>query len=211
MKKKKKRFDPPPPQLSPRATSRSTIAALAAAGSPVGCGNPIASFTIQQQQQLQWCWAAVTVSINWYYDHKSNWSQCIMANFEFDQHTCCIDGSTSACNRPYSLQDALNDTGNLKQSIAGPASYNSITNEIANCRPVGMGFTWKETDKPSVTGSHAFAITGYGEGLLFVNDPQGQISQNVDYSDLTSGDYPIWNDMTITSWDETDFTRRSPY
>jgi uncharacterized protein YvpB len=133
-----------------------------------------------------------------------------MANFEFDQTKCCKHGSSAACNKPHYVSTALNDTGNLKQQIVGPASYDSITNEIDNCRPVAMAFTWKETDKPSVTGAHAVVIAGYSDGLLYLEDPQGPESNYFDYDDLKSGEGPYYN-LTITSWDETDLTQRSPY
>ncbi len=167
---------------------------------------------MQNQEQNQWCWAAVAVSVNWYYDSHSNWTQCIMANFEFDQTTCCKDGSTTACNRPHYLSTAMYDTGNLADGspISGAASYDSITNEINNCQPVGMAFSWEKTVDHSVKGAHAVAIAGYGEGILYLEDPAGPISNYFDYDDLTSGECPYY-ELTITSWDETDFSRRSPY
>src|SRR5438552_18028330 len=39
------------------------------------CGNPIA-FTMQTQEQTQWCWAAVSVSVNLYYHATSGQTQC---------------------------------------------------------------------------------------------------------------------------------------
>jgi transposase-like protein len=198
-------------QSSQSSSSESSKSSQSSSSSS-GCGNPIRAFSIQQQQQDQWCWAAVAVSINWYYDSHSSWTQCIMANFEFDQHTCCNDGSTSACNRPHLIWTAMNDTGNLADGspISGAASYDSITNEIDNCRPIGMGFSWEETAHPSTKGAHAVVISGYSSGTLYLLDPQGQTGNYFDYDDLISGECPYY-ELTITTWDETDFSRRSPY
>src|SRR5436190_707981 len=45
-----------------------------AGGAPM-CGNPL-RFTMQLQQQTQWCWAAVSVSINLFYHPASGQTQC---------------------------------------------------------------------------------------------------------------------------------------
>ena len=39
-------------------------------------------FVMQHQQQTQWCWAAVSVSVSHYYSPWSGWTQCAMVNAE---------------------------------------------------------------------------------------------------------------------------------
>jgi len=67
-----------------------------AGGAPM-CGNPL-RFTMQPQQQTQWCWAAVSVSINLFYHPASGRTQCAVANTAMGQTTCCQDGSSAQCN-----------------------------------------------------------------------------------------------------------------
>ena len=38
--------------------------------------------TVEQQQQTQWCWAAVSNSVSHFYDAGSAWSQCTIVNAE---------------------------------------------------------------------------------------------------------------------------------
>jgi Papain-like cysteine protease AvrRpt2 len=39
-------------------------------------------FTMQHQEQSEWCWAATSVSVAVYYDSQTGWTQCTMVNAE---------------------------------------------------------------------------------------------------------------------------------
>ncbi len=176
MKKKKKRFDPPPPQLSPRATSRSTIAALAAAGSPVGCGNPLTKFKGQVQEQTNWCWAAVAASIADYYDNTKFVKQCEVASASIPTpgQDCCATPSSSACN--VTVKDMgipLFHTGNLGPQawLSNLPPMSAVVKEIDNCRPIAMSINW--LSGPAKGEGHGLAIIGYKKDpdQLIIWDP----------------------------------------
>ncbi len=155
-------------QLSPRSASASTIAALAATSSPGGCGNPLTHFHEQIQLQSNWCWAAVTVSINWYYHPTSAWTQCLLANNVLGQTTCCADGSTKACNGPVStMATPLSVTHNWVSTSTTKPAFSVIQNEIDNCRPMAVGIYWN----PTPNGGHAVSIKGYNSTDIRVGDP----------------------------------------
>src|SRR4051812_27451016 len=80
-------------------------------------------FTMQHQQQTQWCWSATSVSTSHFYNSASAWTQCSLVNSALGQTSCCVDGSTSTCNQPNVLTTPLSLTGNLATYQAGTISF----------------------------------------------------------------------------------------
>src|SRR4029079_4998564 len=95
-----------------------------AGGAPT-CGNPL-RFTMQQQQQTEWCWAAVSVSVNLFYHPASGQTQCAVANVAMGPTTCCQDGSTAQCNQPWFLDQALQIVGDLGFRDPGKATFAKV-------------------------------------------------------------------------------------
>ncbi|HEX9274821.1 MAG TPA: papain-like cysteine protease family protein [Casimicrobiaceae bacterium] len=135
-----------------------------AAGGAGGCGNPL-GFTMQPQQQTQWCWAAVSVSVNLYYHPASGQTQCAVANTAMGQTTCCVDGSTAQCNQPWFLDQALQIVGNLNVVTSGKAALTRIKAEIDHCRPLCLRIAWNGG------GGHFVAVYGYTHGYISIGDP----------------------------------------
>jgi len=128
------------------------------------CGNPL-GFTMQHQQQTQWCWAAVSVSVNLYYHPASGQIQCAVANSALGQTTCCNDGSTAQCNQPWFLDQALQIVGNLNVVTSGKAVLSKVKTEINQCHPLCLRIGWNGG------GGHFVAIYGYSRKLINVGDP----------------------------------------
>jgi len=127
------------------------------------------AFTMQHQQQTQWCWAAVSTSVSLYYDTSSTWTQCTVVNAELGQTTCCQNGSTSACNQPWYLDLALQRTGNLDAVSGGTTSFADVRTQIDAGRLLGARIGW------SGGGGHFAVIEGYkpgpGDQRVAVDDP----------------------------------------
>jgi hypothetical protein len=142
------------------------------------------TFTMQHQQQTQWCWAAVSTSVSHYYDSSSTWTQCTVANAELGQTTCCQNGSSAACNVPWYLDDALQRTGNLNAFSGGAASFADVRTEIDSGRPLGVRIGW------SGGGGHFAVIEGYKPGpgtqRVAIDDPWYGAS-DLTYSGFQSG------------------------
>ena len=114
----------------------------------------------QFQQQSEWCWSATSVSISLFYDPASAWTQCSLVNNALNQTTCCQDGSSSQCNQPWYLDQALTITGNLASTSGGKPTLQTVINEIAAGRPVGVRLGWNGG------GGHFPLVDGYQ------NDPE---------------------------------------
>jgi len=89
---------------------------------------------MEQQEQDQWCWAAVTISICRFYRDQKWQHQCDLVNQVLAPILggidCSQDGASDSCNIPFSLSDALNTTGHLAQAVPGVVSFEDLTQEI---------------------------------------------------------------------------------
>ena len=123
------------------------------------------------QTHKYWCWAAVAVSVDRLFVRTStDWAQCELV-------ARVLPGAAGCCNapdlfdRPFSLQAALTEVGNLKEMKVGPLTFAEIKDEISAKRPVCCRIQWIGT-----TFGHAVAIDGCleyasGEQIVHVVDP----------------------------------------
>lgn len=158
--------------------------------SPVG-GAPattnsykLPGFTMQHQENGEWCWAAVSCSIAVFFG-SGQWTQCDIASSELNLF-CCVKPVPIKCNIPWSLDTALSLVGHFNSYSAGPASYAQIQNELAQGKPMGVRISWL-----GAHGAHFIAIGGSlvdPNGNHFVDffDPFNGNGQ-IEYSDLVSG------------------------
>ena len=101
------------------------------------------SFTMEQQLQTEWCWAATSTSVSVFYDPvNSPWSQCTVVNAEQAQTTCCQNGASSKCNVSWYLEKALTRTKNLNYYVNNSLSISDLDKELKNGRPMGTRIGW---------------------------------------------------------------------
>ena len=153
---------------------------------------PYLKFNIQPQQQTQWCWAAVAVSVNLYYQSGSGWSQCKLVNQEFGRADCCQKGSSSACNQPYYPEIALQTLGNLLRWAASRATLNEAKTEIDKERPLCLGIGW------SGGGGHAVALYGCRYEQIYIADPW--YGRSLQYYNNFPGSYHGGGNWITTYW-----------
>jgi hypothetical protein len=115
------------------------------------------AFTMQRQQQTNWCWAAVAASVAQYYDPGTRWTQCLVANAQWFRTDCCGGGAAGPCNEYGWLDRALGAVGHLTRVEGGTSTFAVIDAEIAAGRPVGIRVAWRGG------GAHFVAIYGTGE------------------------------------------------
>jgi len=159
------------------------------------------SFTMQHQEQTEWCWAATSVSVARHYDARTTWTQCRMVGAEKQVDTCCEDGSSAACNQPNVLDAPLSRAGALDHKDRGRADFDTIRREIDAGRPLAWRVGW------SGGGGHFAVIEGYqeaGDEWVAVEDPWYGAS-DVSVAALTDGVY-----QGSGSWTHTYFTRPPP-
>lgn len=117
-------------------------------------------FAIEPQEQQNWCWAAVGVSIARFYDPSLAETQCKLANRSLGRNDCCADGASDPgkCDRPWYLQNVLQLNDNLESVSAGRLSFGAVQTEIGNGSPLGSRIGW------SGGGGHFAVITGWRLG-----------------------------------------------
>lgn len=126
------------------------------------------AFTIEPQEQSNWCWTACAASVSRFYDSASAWLQCQIVDAELGQSTCCSDGGLPTCNQPWYFDRALERTGNYGGMQGGAAAQAVVQAEIAAKRVVGARVGWQGG------GGHFVVIAGCSSGLdeqLEVHDP----------------------------------------
>lgn len=130
-------------------------------------GNEL-NFSVQTPEQQNWCWIAVSVSIAAFYDPNNLWKQCQLANKMLVQTTCCQDGSTKECDRPWYLGKTLDEIGLLDHMVSGSVSFKVIEEQINQGKVVCAAITWNVNHD----GTHFVAISGYGDNeTLIIKDP----------------------------------------
>lgn len=146
-------------------------------------------FEMQEQCADQWCWAAVSVSVEHYFFPMSTTSQCQMAQDVFGVADCCSD--KEVCNQPRKLQDALDvirrKTATLSRpltfrTLPKPLSFPDVRQEIDAGLPVCVRIGWAEG------GGHFVVLSGYrqspsGGSKVEVEDP-GYGQSTVDFDEF---------------------------
>jgi Papain-like cysteine protease AvrRpt2 len=99
-------------------------------------------FTMQYQEQTQWCWSATATSIAHYYNATSIWTQCSLVNEELGRSDCCTNPSSGDCNKPWMLDTVLTRVGHLASFVGGSTSFAGVCTELDNGRPLGVRIGW---------------------------------------------------------------------
>ena len=127
-------------------------------------------FRMQHQLHSNWCWSAVATSVARFYDSKSKWTQCSVANKTLGMRSCCGKGVSRECNAIGHLQNTLKLVGHgVRPSyVKGKIPFSRARREIDAGRPIGVRTQWRGSEI-----GHVLAIVGYHSGLemLTVADP----------------------------------------
>ena len=145
--------------------------------------------TVENQQQTNWCWAAVSNSVSHFYDAASTWTECTIVNAELGQSTCCTNGSSAACNQAWYLDKALTRVGRLQSWASGTLTFATVQSLVNNGRPPCARQGW------SGGGGHFMAITCYFEGLLGKWSGAGSTAKRLRITDPWYGDSVV--DYTV--------------
>lgn len=124
------------------------------------------AFTVQHQQQTNWCWCAVAVSVANFYG--ANLMQCTFANTYLSRTDCCTaTGASGPCNQQTGLGAAIRAAGHLASFSESRPSFDTVRGEIDGGRPVGVRIEW------SGGGGHAVVVDGYlaVDQFVGVEDP----------------------------------------
>jgi hypothetical protein len=169
---------------------------------------PDITFSIEQQEHDQWCWAAVALSLCNFYGDDSWPEQCDLVNDIFapirGSTDCCQDGDTLPCNMSWSLSIVLNTVHHLALPIRGVVTFDDLTQEIeVGQRPVAARFMFSDLLTAHFIVLVGCAKTPDGKQWVKVADPSlatGNIT-SIEYSTLLSDYRPgaTWNESYFTA------------
>jgi len=143
-------------------------------GGTAGCGcgqmpggGLCCEFDMQPQLESNWCWAAVSVSVDHYFSPLSTTTQCYVAG-KVTGLDCC--GGVGDCDLPERLEDAL-QVVNINPVIDPPLTFDAVRQQIDAGRPVCVRIGWPDQQR-----GHFVVICGYREltscqQLLAIADP----------------------------------------
>jgi len=152
-------------------------------------------FTVEPQTESEWCWAAVSTSINHFYDSASTVTQCQVVNQQLGRTDCCNNPASSNCNVPGYLDQALQYLNNFT-SEKGQGTDQDIVQAINAGEPPCIRIGW------SGGGGHFIGVFGYEpDDYIWVTDPIYNNSL-VSYEALTTGQYE-----GSGTWTNTYFTQ----
>jgi hypothetical protein len=151
------------------------------------------TFEIETQLQDQWCWAAVSASIEKYYAGPNNWTQCSIASYVLGSNCC---GDPGPCNTAAYLQNALQLIQRLRGIRLRSLTFDEIRAELSAGNPVGVRIAWQGG------GAHFVVIRGFrnpaGFQLLNVADPWYEDSiQDFDDFTFTYLGQGLWTDSFL--------------
>jgi papain like cysteine protease AvrRpt2 len=174
------------------ASATATGGALPASGS-------LAGFSMQTQEETQWCWAAVSTSVAIYFG-STPWIQCQVASGELSPLDCCGVDRSTGCNIPWYLDTPLTRVGHFDRMDPASAPFLDIQTEINGKRPLCCRIAWAGGN------AHFVALGGWstaadGTEYVDIHDPYYGFAQKT-YTDFvtayrTSGD----------TWTHSYFTR----
>jgi len=167
---------------------------------------------MQEQQQSDWCWDAVAVSINAFLDPQQppTWTQDTLATQLLSSPLAagpnCTDPNLACtvCNQPERLDTAMTITKNLAPNGYLQSCYllyANLQNWINAHLPVCARIVW------SSGGAHFIALDGYatsgsGQPLVHVQDPLPGVAPSYwDYDTLVN-DYDgigNWQDSYLVT------------
>lgn len=114
--------------------------AMAAAPSTLPGAGKTLGFNIEMQEQTQWCWAAVAVSVARFYQPSNTLTQCRVANMVLGTNGCC--SNPGPCNIDNYLEDALGAVAHYRDIEPEPLPFSDVNGEITSDRPLGCRIGW---------------------------------------------------------------------
>ena len=116
---------------------------------------------VEHQNMSEWCWAAVSVSVNRLFRPQSTHTQCEIAGMAMGQE-CCGGSAAAACNSPHELHRVLGTLHLLAHDpIVEPVPFGRIQKEIDAGRPICVLIRWLDSDGKQNGRGHFITVRGY--------------------------------------------------
>jgi hypothetical protein len=122
------------------------------------------SLTVERQKMSEWCWAAVSVSVDRLFRPSSTHTQCEIAGATLKAQCCAgnLPAPSAQCNAPHELHPVLGTLHLLAaEPIVKPVAFADVQKQIDAGHPICVLIKWLDKDgKPGDRG-HFIAISGY--------------------------------------------------
>ena len=159
-------------------------------------------FSIEKQEQENWCWASVAKAVRDWFGNNDPLSQCEIASLFLDQDCCGSMSKSEYCDRQVALEVVLQELGMLeksRRSLTFKKTKRHFTRSGGT--PICLRIQWRQ----SVRKGHFLLATGATKSIngkfITVSDPSNGSSKNVQYDTLLS------NYNGAGSWSDTYFVK----
>jgi Peptidase_C39 like family len=120
------------------------------------------SLSMERQKMPEWCWAAVSVSVDRFFRPGSVHTQCELAGSVLTLPCCSSPTPSGACNAPHELNPVLGRLHLLAADpILKPLTFGHVQKEIDAGRPVCVLIKWLDKKGQVSNRGHFIAISGY--------------------------------------------------
>ncbi|MDO9541340.1 MAG: papain-like cysteine protease family protein, partial [Kiritimatiellia bacterium] len=189
----------------PKFIAITAVVVLAATSSCLGA---VLSVPQYNQEKDQWCWDASSQMILAYYSHT--YSQTEIADWAVGGQNIpnyiynSPDPSMKGCDEVLLHFGNISSSGSsTSDSDLSAIPLSTLANEIANSRPVMIGWAWDQG------GGHAVVLRGTDGDSVYVNDPWPSHGQSVQTYDWVCRPYDqgTWTQtLRLTSSGDNDNT-----
>jgi len=146
---------------------------------------------IQKQLLHNWCWAAATSSISfYYYKNTRGWHQGQLAGRLLDNSCGLINPQNAGtapdvCDTVLDIAQSLSLSGNYAGEQGRPLNFQEVISQINAGHPLCCQLFW-----PGLDGSHFVIVYGYESNQLIVGDPDP----------IHGGSFPIDYNMLLSDY-----------
>lgn len=148
------------------------------------------------QKTEQWCWAASAEMILNYHGYPNEHTQCVQANYKFENNNCCNNPTPTDCIHPGWPEFEKFGYDYYTTEWGNALSWEDLKKEIDSNRPFVFAWGWKNS--PSSMG-HMMTLVGYSENenirMVYINDPWLPSAPHITYEEFVSSNrYEHWVD-----------------
>lgn len=122
------------------------------------------SLKVQRQEKSEWCWAAVSASVDRFFRPDSAHTQCDIAGSALNLKCCngARPAQSDSCNQPHPLHPVLGRFHLLAADpIVKPLAFDRVRTEIDAGRPVCVLIKWLDNQGQLTDRGHFVALNGY--------------------------------------------------
>jgi len=135
----------------------------------------ILNFRTQKQILGNWCWAAVTSGVSFYFNPNSRWIQSALAARLINSSCSGINAlnvatASDTCNSTLDVARSLQLTGNFAGDLVRPLFFNEVVGQINKGFPICCQIVF-----PGLDTSHFVVLYGYSGSNVIIGDSQAGI------------------------------------